>query len=188
MMNTRAKVTGLALAGRVLLSAALLSAWGSAAMAAAPPPKKDDKAGAEPVIKVGKTFDDWVVVCERPKDAKDEKCFAQQNQQTSDGNMVLRVSVGNIGPKGEPIMIALMPLGINLSAGAAYKIDEGDQVPFFLHQCTALGCQGAAQVKDLKALFTAKKIIIGMMPWGSSETFAIAVSPKGLKTAIDSLK
>ncbi len=134
----------------------------------------------------GKVFDDWMVGCEEQPD-KTEKCFAQQIQTAKEGGgRVLTVAIGYLGDKGKPRMITLLPLGINLAAGAAFKVDEENQVALTLQQCTPAGCQAVAQLTDemVKALDRGKTMSIGILPWGSDKTMLIPVPLKGFSAAL----
>lgn len=148
-------------------------------------------AAAHAAPQKGKSFADWIIDCEMAPGAKTEKCFASQTQTTKDRKgRLLRFSVGYLGPKGEPVAVAILPLGIYLPAGAAFKVDDGPQVAMTLQSCTSEGCSAGALLseKTLKELLEGKKMAVGMMPAGSKETVSIAVSMNGFKSAFSSLK
>lgn len=137
-----------------------------------------------------KRFDDWFIECGQGEQAK--RCYATQ-ELTAQGNdraRILKVSVGYIGPKGEPMVVVLLPLGIDLHAGAAFAIDGKDQIAFDVQQCLGDGCVGAAVLQEptLRTLLEAKQVMVGMRPFGGGQTVAVPVSPKGLKAAMASLK
>lgn len=137
-----------------------------------------------------KRFDDWFIECGQGDQAK--RCYATQEltAQGADRARVLKFSVGYIGPKGEPMVVALLPLGIDLHTGAAFAIDGKDQIGLDLQQCLGEGCVGIAVLQEptLRTLMDAKQVVVGMRPFGGGQTVTVPVSPKGLKAALGSLK
>jgi invasion protein IalB len=139
----------------------------------------------------GKVFGDWIVDCETRQDDHTQKCFVSQTQTTKDGKgRLLKFSVGHLGAKGETVAVAILPLGIYLPAGAAFKIDQGPQVSMVLQACTAEGCAAGIALDDktLAAALAGKTLAIGFIPAGSRQTVSVAVSLKGFRPAFASLK
>jgi invasion protein IalB len=137
----------------------------------------------------GKIFDDWSVECVGEK--KDEKCYITQTLTMKEGGgRLLKVSVGYLGPKGEPVMVGIFPLGIWLPAGAAFKLDDQPQTPMVLQQCTSEGCVGSLPLTSamIKSLQDGKSLLFGILPAGTQKTLSIAASLKGFKAAFASLK
>jgi invasion protein IalB len=146
---------------------------------------------AEAKLEKGKQFDDWVVACEPREDGKGEQCFAQQMVGMAEGGgRVLTAAVGYLGPKNEATLITILPLGINLQTGAAFKVDDGKQYPLSLQQCTTAGCRAVAFVDDalLRTITAGKAMAVGVMPWGNPQTVLIPVSLKGLAAALAASK
>ena len=138
----------------------------------------------------GQTFGDWAVECERAQDGK-EKCFLSQSQLLKESNArLLKASIGHLGPKGEPMLVLLLPLGVDLRAGIALKVDDRPQVPVVFQHCVADGCIGALLLDPptLAVLRGAKRIQIGMMPYASAQTVTVEVSPKGISRGMDALR
>ncbi|MGE5505408.1 MAG: invasion associated locus B family protein [Actinomycetota bacterium] len=158
----------------------LLSAVAVAAAAMAPAP-----AAAKP--ENGKRFGDWVVECEQTP--KGERCAVSQTAM-KDGNRVLTVTVGYLGAKGEPVLLAIVPLGISLVAGAAFKIGDAKEVPMQMQQCTVQGCLAVGQMAPahVKALNDGKSLGIGVVPAGTENIVGLPVSMNGFKDAFASLK
>ncbi len=99
----------------------------------------------------GKVFDDWVIGCEAKEKEKEELCFASQTQSAKSTNVVvIRFNVGYIGPKGEPTVVVVLPLGFYLPAGAAFRVDEAPPVPLLVQRCTVGGCFSSAPLPDAK--------------------------------------
>lgn len=181
------------------LLALLLSVALAAPLAAQTPAAKDSKAKA-PVAKApvskgkqpeaGKMFGDWGIHCETQID-RSEKCFASQYQfVTESGQRIINVHVGYLGPKGEVMVVAFLPLGIDLQAGTAIKFEPGPQVAFVVETCVPEGCRASATLDAAaqKALREAKAINILMLPHGKDQLTAIAISVKGLAPAFASLR
>lgn len=138
----------------------------------------------------GETFDDWAVECERAPDDRD-RCFLSQSQFLKENNArLLKASVGYLGPEDEPILVLLLPLGIDLRAGVALKVDDGPQLSVTLQHCTQGGCTGAFPLDGpaVAALRAARRIQVGMMPYASTQTVTVEISPKGLARGLDALR
>ena len=142
----------------------------------------------------GKTFDDWAIECEQPAGAKDEKCFATQyammNKEGSPPQRLMKFSVGYLGPKGEAVVVGLLPLGISIPTGVAFKVDDRPQQPMQLQSCGPEGCVATVLLDSdtLKAMQHGKTMAVGALPQGSTQTMAIPVSLKGFKAALSSLE
>lgn len=138
----------------------------------------------------GKLYGDWGVECEAQAD-RSELCFIQQTHtQNETKQRILSVVVGYIGPRGAPMLIAYTPLGIDLSAGAAIKIEPGPQINLRAQTCVPDGCRVAADLTEqqVAAFRAAKSMAIGIIPWGQTQTTSIAISVNGLAAALASLK
>ena len=138
-----------------------------------------------------KKFDDWEVICNKPEGTKENRCLAHQTQTVKQSNTrLIQVSLGRLGLHGEPVLVAMVPLGIWLPSGVALKIDDLPQVPMTVTQCTEKGCAAQVQVAEsmMKSVLDAKAMSVGMIAAGSAQTLAIAISPKGLKSAWSAVK
>ncbi len=136
----------------------------------------------------GKIFQDWVIECE--KSGKGEKCAVSQDQSLENKGRIIKFSVGYIGPNNAPKIIAMLPLGISIQAGAAYMTDRGVQMPLQLQQCVASGCMATAMLtpETLNELRDASEVRVGVVPSGTSQTMLINLSMKGFRAAFDTLK
>jgi invasion protein IalB len=175
----------------VALTASLAAQTPPAAKAAkdkAPAAKSQAAKGKQP--EAGKMFGDWGIACEIQVD-KTEKCFASQYQfVTESGQRIVNVHVGYFGPKGEAIVVAFLPLGIDLQAGTSIKFEPGPQVALAIETCVPEGCRASALLDAAaqKAVREAKSINILMLPHGKDQLTTIAISVKGLAPAFASLK
>jgi len=142
----------------------------------------------------GKVFDDWAIECEQPAGAKDEKCFITQyaivNKEGSPPQRLMKLSVGHLGPKGEVVAVGLLPLGISIPTGVAYKIDDRAQHAMLLQSCGPEGCVATAPLDGdtVTAMERGKTMAVGALPQGSSQTMSIPVSLKGFKAALAALE
>lgn len=154
---------------------------GALLLSAAPAQAKPEK---------GKLFGDWGVACEASIAKAPETCFVTQTQTVKDKGILLRLSIGALGPKGDLAMVAILPLGISLTGGVAYRVGNDGQQPLVLSQCTMQGCVAGGPLSEttVKAIAAGASFVIGMVPNGSQETLTVQVSTKGFKDAFASLK
>ncbi|WP_156612475.1 invasion associated locus B family protein [Paramagnetospirillum marisnigri] len=138
----------------------------------------------------GKAYGDWRVACEPRPEAKGQACHLFQNQMVQGGQRLLLVRIGKLGPKAEPMIVAEVPLGLDLTLGAAAKIDPGPQVNLRPLTCTPDGCRMAAGLDDtaLKAMTLAKGMVIGIVPFGRTEVLQMPVSVNGLAEGLGAIK
>jgi invasion protein IalB len=139
----------------------------------------------------GKVFDNWTVNCEAAPDGKSERCFVGQDQAIKEsGQHLIRVAIGYFGANGEMSMVVTLPLGINLVVGAAYRLDEREQIPIRILNCTPQGCIGVIPIDSatVAAFKSGKALNFGVMPFGSDKTLSIAVPLKGFAESFATLK
>ncbi|MCG5238629.1 invasion associated locus B family protein [Azospirillum doebereinerae] len=138
----------------------------------------------------GAAFGDWQVECEAAADGK-PRCFLAQTQMLKENNArLLKMSVGYIGPKGEAVLVALLPLGIDLRAGVVMKLDEGGEAPLVLQQCVQDGCVAskALDAKGLAAFVKAQTLRLGVLPYAGKQSVTMTVSLKGVSAGLDALR
>jgi invasion protein IalB len=135
----------------------------------------------------GKVFGDWTIDCEGPPDK--QTCFASQTQVVKEGNQLVKFTAGHLGPNGQPAAVVILPLGFYIPAGAAFRVDDKEQVPLGLQRCLPQGCVSSAPLDDrrLHDLRAGKQVIVGLVVNPGGGTIGIPVSLKGFKTAFDSL-
>jgi invasion protein IalB len=100
----------------------------------APPPP------SEPGLEV-RQFQDWSVRCGRQGESSEQACEMMQQRQDEQGQIVLAVVVGKVPATGDPGMLIILPLGIELPGGAALKVGQGDEVPAQIRRCVRHGCE-----------------------------------------------
>ncbi len=139
--------------------------------------------------KNGDVFGDWTYVCGKPDKKGVEICQIAQTQTIDDPKgkkgRLLRLSLEKM--KDFYVLRALLPLGIHLPAGVAVKIDENEQAPMILQQCTSEGCEAAAKVEAplLAQLKKGKEVRIGFNV--GTKTMVIPASLKGFGNAFAAL-
>lgn len=87
----------------------------------------------------------WVFECATYGSAEAEYCTMQQVLTVNDtDDIALAVTIAYNPQSGEPIMLAMTPLGVDLAVGMGIKIDDGPQlgVPYTI--CQRIGCRAAA--------------------------------------------
>jgi len=85
------------------------------------------------------------------------------------------------------VFFAVVPLGIAIPAGVAFKVDESKQTMMAIEQCTPVGCEAAIKL-DAKLLDQFKKgqvLKVGFMIRG--KTLVVPISLKGFSGAVGRL-
>jgi invasion protein IalB len=139
-------------------------------------------------------FGDWLLVCQK-QDAKTKLCFVAQEVQgtfqSGDKKNVMgrlaRISLLPQKNKKEFLMVALLPLGINLQAGTAFSIDDAAQIQMPLQRCTNAGCEAIMEANDalLQKLKKGKSMKVGFN--AGTKTLVVPLSLKGFDQAMSKL-
>ncbi|MBF0166817.1 MAG: invasion associated locus B family protein [Alphaproteobacteria bacterium] len=136
-------------------------------------------------------FDKWEVTCDKSATAKAERCIATQVQTLKDGGLrLIQVSIGKLGPQGEPVIVTALPLGIFIPGGATLKIEGMAPIPLTITQCTAVGCMAQTQLSDqtLATMADAKRMVVSVQPVGAVQPLDINLQTEGMKAALAKLK
>jgi invasion protein IalB len=175
-------VTLLALAGILLASAASFAA-------------ADNKAPAAPAPNVTSAdYEDWRLECVTPKDAKagQKNCHIFQKIADKDSKKVLIAAVvTNVKTqKGETVSVMSFaaPLGVHLTQGLAFRINEDKQVTIPYQVCSQSSCSADVKLTgdQLTNMKTGKTLraayqLVGDKP----KTFGFSL--KGFGKALDAL-
>lgn len=139
--------------------------------------------------KNGQNFQDWGVRCEKPKNAPKETCFIFQNHVTKkDHKPVLRIAVGYIPSKDQPVAIITMPLGISLPPGVQIKVDDNEPVHVPVERCEPQGCRAGVILGDkLLGQFKAGTTAKITFDDGARHPITVPVSLKGFTAGLASL-
>ena len=146
---------------------------------------------ADAAQKKNRAFQDWAIECQAPSgNSTSETCVASQTLNIKE-NRLLEFSVGYVGAKFQPMVVALVPLGISLEAGVAFVVDQQPQISLVMKSCSNKGCLGAIELTDAQiiAMRDAKALVVGVVriDEGQRQVVKIPLSVKGLKPALDSL-
>ncbi|CAA6604162.1 conserved exported hypothetical protein [Rhodospirillaceae bacterium LM-1] len=164
----------------IIAATAALSLAAPAVMAA------DPSSAAKP-----QQFEKWEVTCEKHAVAKVERCIVTQVQTLKAGGpKLIQVTIGRLGPQGEPVIVTALPLGIFIPGGATLKIEGMAPIPLTITQCTAVGCMAQAQLSDqtLATMSEAKRMVVSVQPVGAVQPLDINLQTEGMKAALAKLK
>jgi invasion protein IalB len=125
---------------------------------AAQPAEETAAAGAEegaaaPLTRPVEKFDDWFKECEMVTDEKGEQIEICQISQTlidkdSDQPM-MKIAVGYVPDKDQPVAVITLPLGIFLPPGIELQIDGKGKVGRLpINTCLPSGCQAGVQLDE----------------------------------------
>ena len=139
--------------------------------------------------KDGQTYGDWAVRCEQPKNAAEKTCFIFQNHVTKQGHKpVLRIAVGYIPKRDQPVAVITMPLGISLPPGVQIKVDDNEAVRVPVERCEPQGCRAGVILGDkLLAQMKAGKTADVTFDDGARHPITVPVSLKGFTAGLSSL-
>ena len=145
-------------------------------------------------VEAGKSFGDWQTECEAAPDGP-PRCFLSQTQfivdeKTKAKSRLIKLALGYFGPNGQGVMVVVLPLGVDLRAGAALRVDDGTPMALTFQQCLQDGCVAnmALDDKTVAALKKSKKAQIDLKPYNGAQAMAITVSTKGITDGIAYLK
>ena len=152
-------------------------------------------AAASPAIaqaKVGDRFGDWVFNCtaiaqDRTTCAVNQVLLNKETRQ-----VVARFSVLREQDTNQPALIAVLPLGIDLTTGIMGAVDENDAFEFKVQTCTRAGCIAKLALDDavvkqmkagkfLSATFTARGVQEPVQLVGSLNGIADAMAAIGIQ-------
>lgn len=131
--------------------------------------------GAEQIISSSNSDEAWFVRCNKDKDGKELaapkkgacEVFQRLIQEETKGR-IIEFAIGYPAGKDEARGILVLPLGINLLAGAQMQIDEGKSFSVQVRYCDANGCY---------AFLDANNELLSMMKKGSK----MAISVQSMK-------
>ncbi|MBI3506664.1 MAG: invasion associated locus B family protein [Proteobacteria bacterium] len=145
---------------------------------------------ASAAVRDGQIFDDWIASCGKVEGVQNERCVIAQTRVNSQSQRVMRAIVGYIGPNKEPFIVFELPLGVHLPAGAAFRVDEGPQLPMTYDACLPEGCRANMFLDQnvIQALRTGQLIRVGFLASANSETVVLDVSLKGFARGFAALR
>jgi invasion protein IalB len=187
-MNMTKSSTSLFLAAfsaAALVASPLHAARPKVSEAAVPPVASNAPAATAPQWTLKGTYGQWGVLC-NPSSPSD--CRAAQTQKSVDEkNPGTLLQVLFAAEKGKMFGVFTLPFGVDLRAGIALRIDEGDEVKGSFMTCLPDGCQSITEVNDaLMAQIRKGKVLkVGFRSWGGGDkTLVVDVPLEGAAQAI----
>jgi invasion protein IalB len=138
---------------------------------------------SEPIVT---EHDDWISRCVKPVDSN-EFCEAIQviliNRDQVSGR-VLETSLRRLNEK-EIVMQFVLPFGVDLRPGVAFRIDENEERKAGFLTCLQQGCLVQMLVNDnlMTELKDGSQARLGFRPLGSPETVVVEISLKGFSAS-----
>lgn len=133
-----------------------------------------------------KSFDDWQVRCEQTKGADKSCVMTQQAMVQTSGQRLMQANIAKEG--GLTKMTLILPLGINLPAGAVLQIDEKNKTNLVIGFCTQTGCFVNMDLDDtlIRAIGNADAVQVNIHI-ADGKPVSVPFSPKGFLAAHSSL-
>ena len=138
----------------------------------------------------------WTYVCKGEGEAEvcsaEQALYMQKEVEGEQKNMgqILRINIYK-GPESEegealPLFVMNLPLGVDLRAGVALKVDEEEEMKAPYAQCTRNGCEvrSALPKKIVEQFKKGKALHVGFRPFGTEQTAVMDVSLKGFSSAL----
>lgn len=175
-----------------LNKAMVLAAFATLAIgtgAQAQDPQQTPLAAAKP-----ETFQDWQLFCPEPDaSAKTRVCEIRTVSTGKDGRKLGALAVAALTEletkQSEIIVSALVPLGVDLRAQPAVKIDEGEAMGLNFVRCLQRGCEAmmplSAEQQAAMQSGTKARVAVGV---GGTEKAVLEFSLKGFTAALTALK
>ncbi len=129
---------------------------------------------------------DWSVHCVEKKDDK-PGCFMYQNLFNKENKqLVMRVAIGFLEKKNEPVSMMTLPLGVGLRAGVLIQVDDNKsgQAPY--EYCDKVGCRVTMKLgKEAVETMRKGKVMNVSFATVQRQKVAVPVSLKGFNEALD---
>jgi invasion protein IalB len=139
--------------------------------------------------KVGDRFGDWIFEC-RAISADKTICALSQIIALKENNKVMtKLSLRNDKSKGEPELIALVPLGVYLPSGVTGTFDQGRPFQFTVQRCTQQSCIASVKADSvmLKTMQSSEKVAISFSGQADAKPIVLTGSLKGLAEGLKAI-
>jgi invasion protein IalB len=137
------------------------------------------------------TFQDWGRVCEDAPQREGQVCYIAQTLDFAESDMAVEISVGRLVADHDGLVAAIrVPIGVDLGAGLALRVDETEQITADYDVCLQQGCQAFIDLQErgqLTKMRQGKVLHIGFVPFGSTKTRVVEGSLGGFTAGIDAL-
>ncbi len=168
-----------------LIASPLLAALPKAPQAAALPPASPASAASAPQWTQKGSYGQWGVLC---NSATPSQCRVAQTQKSTDEkNPGTLLQVLFAAEKGKMFGVFTFPFGVDLRAGIALRVDEGDEVKGSFMTCLSDGCQSITEIDEklLAQIRKGKTLKVGFRSWGGGDkTLVVEVPLEGAAQAI----
>lgn len=135
-------------------------------------------------------FTDWDLVCPTVSEELETEpaCHLSQTVQSSDSQFNLMLAT--VVQRDElPVLILTTPLGIDLGAGLAWRVDARQKRRFIFNTCTLEGCFAAIKLdKTLTNELRRGNVLSATYRDGAGNPIEAVVSLSGFITATKALK
>ena len=153
--------------------------------AAVPPLATNAPEARAPQWTLKGTYGQWGVLC---NPSSPSECRAAQTQKSVDEkNPGTLLQVLFAAEKGKMFGVFTLPFGVDLRAGIAVRIDEGDEVKGSFMTCMPDGCQSITEINEtlLAQIRKGKVLKVGFRSWGGGDkTLVVDVPLEGAGQAI----
>jgi hypothetical protein len=187
-MSMTKSSTGVLLAvcsAAALVATPLHAAKPKVSEAAVPPLATNAPEARAPQWTLKGTYGQWGVLC---NPSSPSECRAAQTQKSVDEkNPGTLLQVLFAAEKGKMFGVFTLPFGVDLRAGIAVRIDEGDEVKGSFMTCMPDGCQSITEINEtlLAQIRKGKVLKVGFRSWGGGDkTLVVDVPLEGAGQAI----
>jgi invasion protein IalB len=187
-MSMTKSSTGVLLAvcsAAALVATPLHAAKPKVSEAAVPPLATNAPEARAPQWTLKGTYGQWGVLC---NPSSPSECRAAQTQRSVDEkNPGTLLQVLFAAEKGKMFGVFTLPFGVDLRAGIAVRIDEGDEVKGSFMTCMPDGCQSITEISEtlLAQIRKGKVLKVGFRSWGGGDkTLVVDVPLEGAGQAI----
>ncbi len=187
-MSMSKSSTGVLLAmcsAAALVATPLHAAKPKVSEAAVPPLATNAPEARAPQWTLKGTYGQWGVLC---NPSSPSECRAAQTQKSVDEkNPGTLLQVLFAAEKGKMFGVFTLPFGVDLRAGIAVRIDEGDEVKGSFMTCMPDGCQSITEINEtlLAQIRKGKVLKVGFRSWGGGDkTLVVDVPLEGAGQAI----
>ena len=187
-MSMTKSSTGVLLAvcsAAALVATPLHAAKPKVSEAAVPPLATNAPEARVPQWTLKGTYGQWGVLC---NPSSPSECRAAQTQKSVDEkNPGTLLQVLFAAEKGKMFGVFTLPFGVDLRAGIAVRIDEGEEVKGSFMTCMPDGCQSITEINEtlLAQIRKGKVLKVGFRSWGGGDkTLVVDVPLEGAGQAI----
>ena len=137
------------------------------------------------------TYGDWGYQCDKAPDGSDQLCYVYQNVTKKEGGeLVLGARIAYREGEAQPLIVATVPLGSLLPAGAAMVMDGVEPIKLQYFLCAQQGCTTVATPLTpamVEAMKKGEQAVIRVAA-PNKQVVGLPLSLKGFTKALDSLK